>query len=87
VSAVFASRWPRVSASGRHSVELQRHLAVILKRRRWVLSLYYYKYNNNNNIIIIIIIIIVIIIVIVLVLWELAMTAEVVQVDFNYSSF
>jgi hypothetical protein len=34
VSAVFASiQWPRVSASGRHSVELQRHLAVILKRR------------------------------------------------------
>jgi hypothetical protein len=33
VSAVFASRWPRVSVSERHSVELQRHLAVILKRR------------------------------------------------------
>jgi hypothetical protein len=32
VRAVFASRWPRVSASERHSVELQRHLAVILKR-------------------------------------------------------
>jgi hypothetical protein len=32
VSAVIASRWPRVSASERHSVELQRHLAVILKR-------------------------------------------------------
>jgi hypothetical protein len=26
VSAVFASRWPRVSASERHSVERQRHL-------------------------------------------------------------
>jgi hypothetical protein len=33
VSAVFASRWPRVSASERHSVELQRHHAMILKRR------------------------------------------------------
>jgi hypothetical protein len=32
VSAVFASMWPRASASERHSVELQRHLAVILKR-------------------------------------------------------
>jgi hypothetical protein len=30
VSAVFASRWPRVSASERHSVELQRYLAVFL---------------------------------------------------------
>jgi len=32
--AVSASRWPRVAASGRHSVEFECHLAVIPKRRQ-----------------------------------------------------